>query len=111
MKILATAMSIVLTAGLSCGASADEQPARALYDSVCRACHSPENVMVSSPKAGDRVEWARRLRKGFEEVTRNAIDGFGAMPPKGGCAQCTPEQIQRAIEFMAAEKAEHPERD
>ena len=111
MKIPVAVTSIVLAAGLIGDASADDQPGRSLYESVCSACHSPQNVMVSSPKAGDRLEWARRLRKGFDEVTRNAIDGVGAMPPKGGCAQCTPEEIRRAIEFMAAEKAAHPERD
>jgi len=74
----------------------------ALYQAVCRACHAPENVMVSSPKAGDTAEWARRLGKGLDQLTDNAINGVGAMPAKGGCTSCTAEQIREAIQFMAA---------
>ena len=76
-------------------------PGRAVYESACIGCHSPTNVMVASPKAGDRAEWARRLQKGLDEVTRSAVNGIGAMPAKGGCGKCTPEQIREAIKFMA----------
>lgn len=83
------------------GAAHAAADGRALYEAVCRACHSPENVMVSSPKAGDAAEWALRLRKGLDRLTDNAVNGFGAMPPKGGCADCSPAQIRQAIEYMA----------
>lgn len=76
---------------------------QALYKSVCIACHAPENVMVSAPKAGDVSEWGKRLsrgRNGLETLTDNAVNGFGAMPPKGGNSQLTRDQIRQAIEFM-----------
>jgi cytochrome c5 len=78
---------------------------RAVYQSVCIACHAPENVMVSAPKAGDAAEWARRAGKGsagLDMLTRHAIDGFGAMPAKGGHAELTTAQIRDAIVFMRA---------
>lgn len=74
-----------------------------LYQSVCRACHGPENVMVSAPKAGDVAEWGRRLargEKGLETLTDNAVNGFAAMPPKGGRGELARDQIQQAIKFM-----------
>lgn len=74
---------------------------RALYMSVCNACHAPENVMVSSPKAGDTAEWVKRLTKGLEAVTDNAVNGFAAMPPKGGASELSREQIRQAIQYMA----------
>lgn len=76
---------------------------KAVYQAVCIACHAPENVMVSAPKAGDVAEWARRAARGaggIDMLTDNAINGFGAMPPKGGAAALTPAQIRDAIEFM-----------
>ena len=81
---------------------ANGEEGRAVYESSCRACHDPANVMVSSPKAGDLAEWSKRLDKGIEKITDNAVNGFGAMPPKGGAAALTREQIRDAIEHMAA---------
>lgn len=76
---------------------------RAIYTSVCSACHAPENVMVSAPKAGDAAEWGRRLsKKGIEATTENAVSGFAAMPPKGGASELSRQQIRLAIEYMAA---------
>jgi cytochrome c5 len=78
---------------------------RAVYQSVCMACHAPENVMVSAPKAGDATEWARRAGKGsagLDMLTKHAIDGFGAMPAKAGHAELTAAQIRDAIMFMRA---------
>jgi cytochrome c5 len=78
---------------------------RSVYQSVCIGCHAPENVMVSAPKAGDTAEWARRAGKGgggLDYLVRHAIEGFGAMPAKGGHAELTTAQIRDAIEFMRA---------
>ncbi|NML62917.1 hypothetical protein HHL21_17895 [Massilia sp. RP-1-19] len=76
---------------------------KAAYRAVCIACHAPENVMVSAPKAGDVAEWAKRAGRapgGIEMPTANAMRGVGAMPPKGGAAELTRAQIRGAIEFM-----------
>lgn len=83
-------------------ASLANEEGRAIYTSVCSACHAPENVMVSSPKAGDTAEWSKRLAKGLEAVTDNAVNGFAAMPPKGGVSELSREQIRQAIQYMAA---------
>lgn len=90
---------------------ADDAPApdagRALYQSVCSACHGPENVMVSAPKAGDVVEWSKRLSRGsrgLETLTDNAINGFAAMPPKGGRNELSRDQIRQVIRFMMMDR-------
>lgn len=74
---------------------------RSVYNTSCVACHAPGNVMVSSPKLGDKDEWARRLHKGWDQTTDNAMKGLGAMPAKGGCMECTREEIRSAIQYMA----------
>jgi cytochrome c5 len=76
---------------------------RTVYQNVCMACHAPENVMVSAPKAGDIKEWARRSAQapgGLEMLTDHAVEGFGAMPAKGGHAELTRAQLRDAIKFM-----------
>lgn len=84
---------------------------REIYQSVCVACHGPENVMVSAPKAGDIAAWGRRLArgaKGIETLTDNAVNGFGAMPSKGGRNELSRDQIRQAIEFMMTSRPLSP---
>lgn len=78
---------------------------RAVYESVCIACHAVENVMVAAPKLGDKAEWERRLAraaKGAQTLTDHGMDGFGAMPPKGGSHELTRDEVRRAIDYMMA---------
>ena len=105
MRTRAVAWLAALAAAPALAIGAGGQPGRAVYESACRGCHATENVMVSSPKAGDAAEWARRMQKGRDLVIRNAIEGFNAMPPKGGCSECTLEEIGAAIDFMASHPA------
>ncbi|GAB4062129.1 c-type cytochrome [Uliginosibacterium sediminicola] len=98
--------SLLLIALLGSNVFAQSAPAqasegKALYERICAACHAPSNVMVSSPKAGDKAAWARRLQKGLEQTTANAVSGIGAMPARGACTSCSPAQLREAIRFMA----------
>ncbi|MFZ6749043.1 c-type cytochrome [Undibacterium sp. Ren11W] len=91
------ALSLVLAFS---NASVASEDGRAVYIAVCSACHAPENVLVSAPKAGDTAEWRKRLLKGIDAAADNAIKGVGAMPPKGGHTELSRGEILRAIEFM-----------
>jgi cytochrome c5 len=91
---------------------ADVAPAidagRTLYQSVCRGCHGPETVRVSAPKAGDLAEWEQRLSRGsrgLETLADNAVNGFGAMPAKGGRSELSRDQILQAVRFMMQPRA------
>jgi cytochrome c5 len=102
----AVALFSLTLAGVAAGAEPTaRERGRMVYQNVCMACHAPENVMVSSPKAGDAAEWARRgsrTAQGLETLARHAMEGFGAMPPKGGRPELTLAQIRDAIDFMAS---------
>ena len=59
--------------------------------------------MVSAPKAGDTADWGMRLAargNGIETLTDHAVNGFGAMPAKGGRTELSRDQILQAIRFM-----------
>jgi len=86
---------------------------RSVYRATCSACHAPENVMVSAPKLGDSRDWRRRASPdaaGLERLTEHALNGIGAMPPKGGNPALSREQIQSAIEYMRQEVRGVPQR-
>lgn len=91
-----------LLASLPALAQSQGRLGRNTYESVCIACHATENVMVSSPKLGDRKEWQERMARagGLDGLVRNAVQGVGAMPARGGKPELDAEQLKAAIRYM-----------
>jgi cytochrome c5 len=77
------------------GAKTGEQ----VVTAICGACHN--TGAAGAPKVGDNAAWAGRLGLGLDGLTKSAIAGKNAMPPRGGGADLTDEEIARAIAFMA----------
>lgn len=66
---------------------------------VCGACHT--TGAANAPKIGDKAGWAARLGQGLEGLTKSAVIGKAAMPPRGGVPDLSDFEIARAIVFMA----------
>ena len=66
---------------------------------VCGACHT--TGAANAPKIGDKGSWAPRLAQGLDGLTKSAIKGKNAMPPRGGVPDLTDFEIARSIVFMA----------
>ncbi|GAA0856219.1 cytochrome c5 family protein [Aliiglaciecola litoralis] len=79
-------------------ASAGPRSGADIYQSACFACHG--TGALSAPKINVAAEWAPRLEQGFDTVWQNAIKGINAMPPMGGCMDCSEDDIKAAIEHM-----------
>jgi len=69
----------------------------ALYNQVCTACHS--TGVAGAPKVGDKAAWAPRIALGIDELTKVAIHGKGAMPPKGG-SSASDDDIKAVVTYM-----------
>lgn len=69
-----------------------------LYKSVCMSCH--DAGVAGAPKIGDKTAWAPRLGVGLDVLTKTAIAGKNAMPPKGGAIDATDTEMARAIVYM-----------
>lgn len=69
-----------------------------IYREICFACHG--TGAAGAPLLGDKEAWAPRIEKGMDTLTKSAINGLGAMPPKGTCGSCSIEKLQRAIQYM-----------
>ena len=74
-----------------------------VYAQVCKTCH--EAGIAGAPKAGDKSAWSARIAQGEKIVLQHAIAGFqgkgGVMPPRGGNADLTDIEVERAVVFMA----------
>jgi cytochrome c5 len=71
-----------------------------LYGASCKQCHA--NPAAGAPLTGDTLAWAPRLEKGMATLLDHSINGFQGMPPLGLCMQCSEQDFQALIEFMAA---------
>jgi cytochrome c5 len=74
---------------------------KAVYDKVCFACHQVS--VANSPKLGDQVAWAPRIKTGIDPLVQSVIKGKGAMPPKAGNPALSDAEIRAAVEFMVSQ--------
>jgi len=74
-----------------------------VFEQVCKTCH--EAGIAGAPKVGDKAAWSARIAQGEKTVLQHAIAGFqgktGVMPAKGGNADLTDVEVERAVVFMA----------
>lgn len=70
-----------------------------IYNGACKACH--EAGVSGAPKKGDSAAWGPRIARGLDSLVKTATEGKGAMPAKGGVADLTPEELTRAVVFIA----------
>lgn len=64
----------------------------------CVKCH--KNGVGGAPKIGDRNAWVPRMKLGLDNLVRSAIRGHGGMPPRGGQANLTDDELRSAIIYM-----------
>ncbi|MDN6275664.1 cytochrome c5 family protein [Psychrobacter sp.] len=86
----------------SSGPSAGDGPrdGQAVYNAVCQTCHA--SGLLGSPILGDAGAWGPRISKGADTLYDHAINGFNAMPAKGG-ASIPDEEVQNAVDYMINE--------
>ncbi|MDX2415884.1 MAG: c-type cytochrome [Xanthomonadales bacterium] len=68
-----------------------------IYDSVCGVCHATGAAGAPIPGSALMTE---RAGKGLDALTQSAINGLNAMPPRGGRADLSDEQVRVIVEYM-----------
>ena len=79
-------------------AAASTADGKKLYDATCFACHGAG--IAGAPKFGDKASWAKYVATGVDAMVSVAMQGKGAMPPKGGAANATEADIRAAVQYM-----------
>ncbi|MDX5432928.1 MAG: c-type cytochrome [Halomonas sp.] len=94
-----TAALLAGTAALAFTASVQAEPdGEAIYNQACMAC--PMTGAAGAPIKGDADAWAPRLEQDMETLYAHAIEGIGAMPPKGGHMNLSDDEVKAAVDFM-----------
>lgn len=94
-------LALRLAAAVAALAAADPGLAapKDTYAATCAACHA--NGVANAPRPGDAAEWQRRLqRAGQAGLVESALKGRGAMPPKGGNASLSDDEVRATVLFM-----------
>jgi cytochrome c5 len=71
-----------------------------MYNASCMACHA--SGVAGAPKVGSAEDWAPRIAKGIDTLTKSAIKGIGIMAPRGG-SQFSDDQMRDVINYMIAQ--------
>ncbi len=69
-----------------------------LYKSVCFACHA--TGVANAPKFGDKAAWDPYIKTGMDAMVKVAMQGKPPMPPKGGAANASEDDIRAAVQYM-----------
>lgn len=79
----------------------DPEAGKKIYKEFCVACHAKNPVIdVNAPAVGDLKAWKQRRKMGEKQLLEFTIHGTGAMPARGGCFECSDEQLRETIKYM-----------
>ncbi len=74
---------------------------------VCATCHA--SGVMNAPRTGDTAAWQSRLaERDYATLVQHAINGFNAMPAKGGNPSLSDGEVEAAVDHLLAESGIEP---
>ena len=71
---------------------------KTVYNTVCAGCHGAG--VLGAPKFGDKAAWAPRIAQGMPTLVNHAINGIRSMPPRGGAASLSDDEVKAGVQYM-----------
>ncbi len=70
-----------------------------VYDYACKTCH--DRTTQGAPLPDDEIEWGIRAHKGMQVLVQHVKAGYkDLMPEKGGCRNCSDEELLAGILYL-----------
>lgn len=83
-----------------------KNPGELIYQDFCALCHAEKPMIkLNAPRIGVKADWKEPLKQTIDEMLERIDEGLGAMPPRGGCFECTDQQLKAAIIYMLPKKS------
>lgn len=101
IKTLTRSLLTVAALSGSLNAAATDDYTKELFALYCTACHA---VKASGAPQAFTHEWDARMDQGIDTLVNHAINGIRNMPPMGTCSECSEEDLQNIITYMAQEE-------
>jgi cytochrome c5 len=86
--------------GVKVAASGGSRSGQDVYNTACMACHA--TGAAGAPVLGDAAAWADRIAKGIDALYDTGVNGLAGtgMIAKGGCMNCTDDEVKAAVDYM-----------
>lgn len=79
----------------------DPDAGRKIFNEFCSVCHSQQpSVDIQAPRIGDKKIWQGMHTLGMPALLKITINGKGGMPARGGCFECSDEQLRETIQYI-----------
>jgi cytochrome c5 len=79
----------------------DKDAGRKIFNEFCASCHAANPVIsVNAPRIDDKRRWDAYRKLGIETLLNMTIQGRGAMPARGGCFECSDEQLKEVLDYI-----------
>lgn len=92
---------ITIAAALGAADPNNPREGKVIYEGVCHTCHAAG--LLGAPKFGDKGAWGPRIAKGTATLHQHALQGFNAMPAKGGNADLLDVEVTNAVDYMVSQ--------
>jgi|GEM_PF-1329359 cytochrome c5 len=77
---------------------------KTIFESHCILCHG--SGTAGAPRLGNKKDWESRIKKKLSLLLNHVKNGYRAMPPKGACLECSPTDLEAAINYMLEKSKE-----
>lgn len=74
---------------------------KTIFEKTCLACHG--GYFPGAPAIGKSADWLPRIAQGEETLVQHAINGYNAMPPKGGNSTLSNEDVAAAVAYIISQ--------
>jgi cytochrome c5 len=79
----------------------DPDAGRKIFKEFCTVCHAKEpQIDIKAPRIGDKAVWKALQKLGKNKLLKMTLEGVGAMPARGGCFECSDEQLAETIQYI-----------
>ena len=96
LRLLAVSAALFLAAGAH--AQGAGRNGKQVVDATCISCHG--KGVNGAPRIGDKKAWAKLAAGGLTGLTEVALTGIRKMPPHGGNASLSDNEIKRGVTYM-----------
>jgi cytochrome c5 len=69
-----------------------------VFSANCLRCHG--EGLYNAPRVGNAADWEPRLRQPLATLVEHAVYGHGGMPPKGGFAALSNNDVRNAVAYV-----------
>ncbi len=99
---------VLFAAGLK---NANLNNGKTVYNKICFACH--KDGVAGAAALSNKKRWQEMADKGMDTIVKNVTAGvingkYGTAPPKGGCMDCSDQDIYDATHYMMKESGAKP---